>query len=312
MVRAALAGRAAAVSLALAADRALGEPPEVVHPVALFGRTMEALEPRVWADHRTAGAGYAAAGIGAATAAGMLLSRGGPARRVAALAATTYVAVAGRALCDAARGVQAALDLGDLEESRTLLRSLVGRETAGLDEAEVVRATVESLAENTVDAVTAPLLWALAGGPPGVLGYRAVNTLDAMVGHRNPRYERFGWAAARADDAANWLPARLTAAAVAAVRPGRAGAVLRAVREQAPAHPSPNAGVVEAAFAAALDISLGGANDYGGRVEVRPLLGSGPRPARPHIDEACRLSRQVSLLVCAAAAVASTPTRRSR
>jgi adenosylcobinamide-phosphate synthase len=126
-----------------------------------------------------------------------------------------------------------------------------------------------------------------------------------MVGHRSPRYVRFGWAAARADDAANWLPARLTAVAVAAARPSRASAVLRAVRTQAPRHPSPNAGVVEASFAAALGIRLGGVNTYAGRVEVRPEMGHGPAPQRRHIDEACQLSRRVTAVLCGAAAVAA-------
>lgn len=301
VVNSSLPARAAALSLALVADRALGEPPATLHPVARFGQAMEGMERRVWADRRGTGVLYAAAGVGSAAAVGFVVSRGNHGLRVVTLAGCTYVAVAGRALREAAADVAGALDAGDLPAARGLLRGLVGRETTRLDETEVVRAAVESVAENTVDAVTAPLLWAAAAGAPGVLAYRAVNTLDAMVGHRSPRYQRFGWASARADDAANWLPARLTAAAVAAVRPRRAAAVLQAVRRQAPAHPSPNAGVVEAAFAAALGITLGGVNDYGGRVEARPLLGAGVAPSRRHIDEACRLSRDVSLAVWAAA-----------
>ena len=301
MVRATLLGRISALWLAIAADRMLGEPPAAAHPVALFGRAMGGLERATWADRRDRGVAYALAGVGGAAAAGWALSHGGPRTRTAALAAATYLAVAGHALTDAAGEVGAALERGDLEQARRLLRNLVGRETAHLDETEVVRATVESVAENTVDAVTAPVLWALWAGAPGVLAYRAVNTLDAMVGHRSPRYERFGWAAARADDAANWLPARITATAVAAVGPNRAGAVFRAVRDQAPAHPSPNAGVVEAAFAASMGVRLGGVNDYAGRVEVRPPLGTGVKPQRVHIQEACRLSRRAAIAVCAGA-----------
>jgi adenosylcobinamide-phosphate synthase len=301
----------AALAAALVLDRALGEPPGVVHPVARFGQAMEAVERRVWVDRRARGAVYAAGGVGAAALAGGALGhRGGVARVWVGLVVATYVAVAGRALESAAEEVEAALAAGDLAAARDRVRALVGRDVSRLDEAEVVRAVVESLAENTVDAVTAPLVWAAVAGAPGVLAYRAVNTLDAMVGHRSPRYERFGWAAARADDAANWVPARVTALAVAAVRPRRGVAVLRAVRSQAPAHPSPNAGVVEAAFAAALGVTLGGVNGYEGRTEGRPLLGCGPAPERRHIAAAIRLSRAATVAVWAATALRALATGR--
>jgi adenosylcobinamide-phosphate synthase len=312
-----LAGRVAAVGVALVADRALGEPPAWMHPVAGFGQMMVRFERPLWADRRRAGVMYAASGIGVGAAAGALLSRGRPSSRLVALAGATYVAVASRALCDAAGAVGAALDAGDIDQARERLRSLVGRETARLDEPEIIRATVESVAENTVDAVTAPLLWAIAGGAAGVLAYRAVNTLDAMVGHRTPRYEHFGWAAARADDAANWLPARLTAAAVGAVRPDRLGAVFHAARTEARLHPSPNAGVVEAAFAAALGVRLGGVNDYAGRIETRPQLGLGAAPQRRDIDAACTLSRRATAVIwmaamCMSVALAATAVRGRR
>ena len=309
MVSPAWAARVAPVAGALVADRALGEPPDAWHPVAWFGRAMTRAERYWWSDGRPRGAVYAAAGVGGAAAVGAVLAGGGTGRRGMGLAVAAYVAVAGRGLEEAAAAVGSALDAGDLERARLSLRSLVGRDTTRLDEEEIVRATVESVAENTVDAVTAPLLWALAGGPAAVLAYRAVNTLDAMVGHRSPRYERFGWASARADDAANWVPARVTAALVAALRPGRAGAVWAAVRRQAPAHPSPNAGVAEAAFAAALGVGLGGVNDYAGRIEHRPLLGTGPAPRRADIDRACRLSRQVAATLVAAAGLAAVGRR---
>ena len=148
--------------------------------------------------------------------------------------------------------------------------------------------------------MVAPALWGGVGGAPGVVGFRAVNTLDAMVGHRSPRYERFGWASARLDDVAGWLPARATAALVVAVRPAAAGAVWRAVREQAPAHPSPNAGVAEAAFAAALGLRLGDVNRYGDRVELRPPLGDGRPPEPADIARAVALSRDVTLALVAA------------
>ena len=301
-MRATLAPRATAVALALVADRAFGEPPAVIHPVARFGQLMEAAEVRWWADRRRNGAAFTAAGMGLAAATGLAATRAG---RIGGLAAATYVAVAGRALCDAAALVSDALTDGDLDEARVRVRSLVGRETTELDEPEIVRATVESVAENTVDAVIAPIVWAAVAGAPGVLAHRASNTLDAMVGHRSTRYERFGWASALADDAVNWLPARITACAVAAARPARTHAIVEAVRSQAPAHPSPNAGVAEAAFAAALGVSLGGANRYGGRTEERPQLGTGPSPGVEHIAAACRLSRHATYAVAAGLGLAA-------
>jgi adenosylcobinamide-phosphate synthase len=156
---------------------------------------------------------------------------------------------------------------------------------------------VESVAENTSDAVVAPLFWGALAGLPGLLGYRAVNTLDAMIGHRSPRYLRFGWAAARLDDAANWLPARLAAVLTAAIAPSVAGspaAAWRAWRRDARQHPSPNAGVVEAAFAGSLGVRLGGTNSYQGRAEVRGVLGDGRPVAVADIARAVRLSRRVS------------------
>jgi adenosylcobinamide-phosphate synthase len=202
--------------------------------------------------------------------------------------------VAGRALAGAALDIEAALERVDLTAARAQLPALVGRDPSLLDESEIARAVVESVAENTVDAVVAPALWAAAGGAPGVFAYRAVNTLDAMVGHRSARYEEFGWASARLDDVAGLIPARVTAGLVAAVRPRAAPRVARAVRHDAPAHPSPNAGIAEAAFAAALDVRLGGTNRYGDRVEHRPRLGDGRAPQPADIRAAVRLSRDVT------------------
>jgi adenosylcobinamide-phosphate synthase len=180
----------------------------------------------------------------------------------------------------------------------------VGRDTAELLPAEVARATVESVAENASDAIVAPLLWGAVVGLPGLLGYRAVNTLDAMIGHRSARYLRFGWAAARLDDLANWVPARLAALAAAAWAPlvgGTAGNAMAVVRRDAGQHPSPNAGVVEAAFAGALDVRLGGQNAYHGTVEDRGLLGNGRTVAVADIARASRLAAAVSMSALAVA-----------
>jgi adenosylcobinamide-phosphate synthase len=163
---------------------------------------------------------------------------------------------------------------------------------------------VESVAENASDAIVAPLLWGAAAGLPGLLGYRAVNTLDAMIGHRSPRYLRFGWAAARLDDLANWVPARLAALAAAAWAPlvgGTAQSAIAVVRRDAGRHPSPNAGIVEAAFAGALDVQLGGQNAYHGTVEDRGVLGNGRPVAVADIARACRLAAAVSASALAAA-----------
>jgi len=278
------------VAAGLVADRLFGEPPAVVHPVVAFGRVMRVVERRLYRDNRGAGVAHALIGAGLGAGAGGL---------VGSTALATWVAVAGRALGTAATAVGDALDAGDLDRARALLPALVGRDPSALDEKEVARAVVESVAENTVDAVVAPALWAAVAGAPGALGYRAVNTLDAMVGHRSSRYERYGWASARLDDLAGWVPARVTAVLVAGVRPAMARSVWTAVRTQAPAHPSPNAGVAEAAFAAALGLRLGGENRYGDRVELRPPLGTG-RPAEAgDIARAVALSRDV----CAAMVV---------
>ncbi|HEV8625566.1 MAG TPA: adenosylcobinamide-phosphate synthase CbiB [Acidimicrobiia bacterium] len=294
-----LAKNAVAVAGGLLADRALGEPPSAVHPVAAFGRALGGLERRVWRDSQAAGAIYTGAGVGLGWAAGFALGPSVPAGVVA-----TWLVVAGRALGNEARAIGERLIDDDLDGARLRLPALVGRDPEALDAKGVARAVVESVAENTVDAVVAPACWATVGGPAGAGFYRAVNTLDAMVGHRNDRYRRFGWAAARLDDAANWIPARLTALLVAAVRPARAREVLDAIVHP-PAHPSPNAGVAEAAFAAALGLRLGGDTVYAGQVDPRPTFGTGRPPEPTDIDAAIRLSRDVTL---ALAALLATPT----
>jgi adenosylcobinamide-phosphate synthase len=198
------------------------------------------------------------------------------------------------------------LQAGDLEAARARLAHLCGRDPEGMDERALVRATVESVAENTSDAVVAPLFWGAIGGVPGLAAYRAVNTLDAMVGHRSERHLRFGWAAARADDVANLVPARITAGLAVLLAPlvgGRREAALRAWRRDGRKHPSPNAGPVEAAFAGALGRTLGGRLAYGGRVEDRPLLGNGPAPDLADIPRAARLSAAVSVAAAGLAVV---------
>jgi adenosylcobinamide-phosphate synthase len=266
-------------------DRLLGEPSTSLHPVVHFGKFMERFEQGNYRDEKSSGVKHALMGAALGLGAGAL---------VRSTAVATGLAVGGRALHEAAREVSDALLRGDLERARELLPTLVGRNASDLDEVEIARATVESVAENTVDAVVAPALWAALAGAPGAFGYRSLNTMDAMVGHRSARYTNYGWASARLDDAANLIPARCTAAFVALVRPKAAKDVHRAVTTQARAHPSPNAGVAEAAFAAALGLRLGGRNHYAERVEDRPTLGWGRNAESSDIAEAIRLSRDVS------------------
>jgi len=219
----------------------------------------------------------------------------------------------GRSLRREAIAVESLLAGGDLPAARFRIRTLVGRDTAALSTEEVARAAVESVAENTADAVVAPLFWGAVAGIPGLLCYRAINTLDAMIGHRSARYLRFGWAAARLDDVANWLPARLTGLLTVAAAPLVAGPprkALQAWRRDARQHPSPNAGVVEAAFAGALGVRLGGRNVYGGQVEDRGGLGDGRPVAMGDIGRAVRLSRLVSSAAAVAVLIALPLIRR--
>jgi adenosylcobinamide-phosphate synthase len=279
----------------MVADAIAGEPPIRPHPVAMFGRGLQLVEDGLYSDRVANGVAHAAVGLTAGFATGAI---------VRSTAVATYLASSGRALRAAAAGVDRALAADDVEQARTLVPALVGRDPATLDEKDMCRAVVESVAENTVDAIVAPALWALAAGAPGVIAHRAVNTMDSMIGHRNDRYAAYGKAAARLDDAAAWVPARVTAALVMFCRPRNAERVLRTVRRDAAAHPSPNAGVAEAAFAAALDLRLGGENRYGDRVELRPLLGDGRPPERRDIRRANRLSRDVTIALAGLLATA--------
>jgi adenosylcobinamide-phosphate synthase len=291
-----------AVGLAVGylADRVLGDPRRG-HPVAGFGLAASSLETRCYADRRAAGMVHTGALVGAATALGAALERLNANRPVVAVITTavaTWAVLGGRSLGREAATVASQLGDGRLIAARNQVGHLVGRDTVELTPEEVARATVESLAENTSDAVVAPLLWGAVAGLPGLLGYRAANTLDAMMGHRSSRYLRFGWAAARLDDLANWIPARLAALAAAAWAPlvgGTAGKAIGVVRRDAGQHPSPNAGTVEAAFAGALDVQLGGRNLYRGTVENRGVLGDGRPVAVTDIDRASRLASAVSI-----------------
>ncbi|TDD59597.1 adenosylcobinamide-phosphate synthase CbiB, partial [Actinomadura rubrisoli] len=215
--------------------------------------------------------------------------------------AATWAVLGGTSLGREGVFMARALEDGDLEAARGRLSHLCARDPKGLGAAELARATVESLAENTSDAAIAPLLWGAVAGVPGLVVYRAINTLDAMVGYRNARYERFGWAAARLDDAANWVPARVTGL-LTVLCSGREA--WRVLRRDGKNHPSPNAGRCEAAFAGAL-VRLGGTNSYGGDIERRPEMGDGRAPEVADIRRAVRLSGRVALVAAGLAAAAA-------
>ncbi|WP_445400144.1 cobalamin biosynthesis protein [Streptomyces sp. LE64] len=289
----------------LIGDLLLGDPRRG-HPVAAFGRAAGALEHLLWRDHRGWGALHTALCAGGAAGAAALVARAAAPSRTASVALTaaaTWAVVGGTSLGREAAAVGAALAVGDLAAARRRLPHLCGRDPEALDADGIARAVVESVAENTSDAVVGALVWGAIGGVPGLVGFRAVNTLDAMVGHRSPRHRRFGWASARLDDVAGWPGARLTGA-LAVAAGGAPAAAARAWRADARRHPSPNAGVAESAFAGALGVRLGGTLSYGGRVEHRPVLnGDGRAVTVADIDRAVRLSRRVgwlTLAVCVA------------
>jgi adenosylcobinamide-phosphate synthase len=290
---------AAAIALGGGADLVFGDPRRG-HPVAAFGRAAAALEGVAHRPTRRAGAAYAGVLVGAVVVVAALLERRLPRTPIRAIA--LWTALGARSLMREADAVADLVEAGDIGGARRRITSLVGRDPDALDAAGLCAAAIESVAENTVDAVVAPLLWTAVAGAPGAFGHRAVNTLDAMVGHRSPRYARFGTVAARADDLANWPAARLTAALTVLLGDDRRGALL-AWRRDAPAHPSPNAGRAEAAFAGALGIRLGGTLAYGGRVEHRPRLGDGPEPGPADVRRAVRLAWKVSAAATAIAMV---------
>jgi len=305
--------RVASVLAGCLADLLLADP-RAGHPVAGFGAAAAAVERVTYRDSRISGAAHVVVLVGAVSLLGAAVQRDarrrGPRWSVAARAVATWIALGGTSLARTGLAMGDLLSRDDVDGAKRLLPSLCGRDPAQLDAVGLTRASLESVAENTSDAHVAPLLWATVGGMPAVLGYRAVNTLDSMVGHRSPRYARFGWAAARLDDAANYVAARLTAALVVLCAPvvgGSPSGAVRAWRRDAARHPSPNAGVVEAAFAGALGVRLGGPTQYQYELQIRPTLGEGMPPSVADLRRAVRLSRTVqagATLLCLAVSAA--------
>lgn len=303
--------RALGLALGFMADRLLGDPARW-HPVAGFGSVASALEGRWWGPTRARGTAYALSLVGATTVLGAAVERGarrGRTTHVLVTAAATWTVLGGASLDREGSAVATLLTQDRLPEARLRLTHLVGRDTRELTADEVARAVVESVAENTSDAVVAPLVLGAVAGVPGLLGYRAANTLDAMVGHRSERYADFGWASARLDDLLNLPGARLTALLAAALGRSPRGA-LRAWRRDASGHPSPNAGPVEASFAGALGLQLGGTNHYGERTEHRPVMGSGRSPTVEYVDPALALARRVEAGAAVLAVLACLARRR--
>ncbi|GGA33091.1 adenosylcobinamide-phosphate synthase CbiB [Dyella nitratireducens] len=278
---------ALAMLAAVLLDRLLGEPRRG-HPLVAFGRMAGWIEQHLYADRRMHG--LLAWSLAVVTCVVLLavMQRHAPAWLAWCMAVIVlYAALGLRSLGEHAQPVAHALAAGELDEARKAVGRMVSRNTAPLDAGQVAAAAMESVLENGNDAVFGALFWFAILGAPGALLYRLANTLDAMWGYRTPRYERFGWAAARIDDVLNFMPARLTAFTYALC--GHFEGAMRCWHTQAPQWDSPNAGPVMAAGAGALRVRLGGAAPYDGVWEARPELGEGATPDADAIHRALQL-----------------------
>ncbi len=277
---------AAAMVIAMGIDAVLGWPAAIYHrighPVTWLGRLITAIDDKwnIACDsfrlRRVKGAMACFTIIAMATAPAMLIQSVVPASLIGTvlLGVLAWPLVASRSLYDHVAAVANPLGNGDLQSARQAVAMIVGRDTSKLDEAGVARAAIESLAENASDGIVAPVFWGVVFGLPGIAGYKAINTLDSMIGHRTPRHEAFGWASARLDDLANFIPARITAFLLALVSPKPLATMSLALRD-AKHHRSPNAGWPEAAMAGALDIRLSGPRVYHDRIADEPWLNAG-------------------------------------
>ena len=273
---------------AVVMDLFLGDPRTLPHPVVIIGWLISWLEGvlrRRISDPRLAGVALLVITVGVSylVAAGLIYLGTLVAPAVGFLVALylAWVSIAARSLHVESAKVAKALERGDLPAARVALSYIVGRETAELDGPEIIRGAVETVAENTGDGVVAPLFYLMLGGPALAIAYKAVNTLDSMVGYKNERYLEFGWASACFDDLANFIPARLTALLMVLAAPlcGLSGAgSWRILRRDCRNHASPNSGFPEAAAAGALGVRLGGANRYFGRIVEKPTIGDPVRP----------------------------------
>ncbi len=292
---------AGAMAVAMVVDAILGWPnglfARIGHPVTWLGRLIDTLDTRwnrteavAW-KRRVAGVFAALLVIALASGLALAVQAATPASwiRVVLLGILAWPFLALRSLHDHVAAVARPLQAGDLEAARTAVSMIVGRDPANLDEAGIARAAIESLSENTSDGVVAPVFWGLLFGLPGIVGYKAVNTLDSMIGHRTERHESFGWAAARIDDLANFVPARLTGLlfALVSARPADATSCMA---KDARRHRSVNAGWPETAMAGALGVRLCGPRFYHGELADEPWLNGAARdPAAGDIAPGLRL-----------------------
>lgn len=277
----------AVIALALVLDLAVGDPRWLPHPVVLIGRLISRLEKALSGLHqeRIAGILLLVFTVGATVAATWLLLRLAallhPIAGFLAAGVVSFSCLAARSLHTESALVARALGAGDINAARAALSRIVGRDTARLDEPEIWRAVVETVAENTADGIIAPLFWLTLGGPMAGMAFKAISTLDSMVGYKNERYLRLGWASARMDDLANFIPARLTALLMIVSAPLAAlsltGALNITLRDRLK-HPSPNSGHPEAAAAGALGVRLGGVASYGGHISMKEYLGDPTAP----------------------------------
>ncbi len=290
-------GSAAGLASGVVIDQICKDVPNRFHPVAWFGTWSNFVEPFTWRDSHSAGAIHVLATLTPVVAIGSLLSR---LRHLSWLtySLSTWAVIGAASLSREGIVMASFLESGDLDAARGRLSYLCGRDPDRLDEPELCRATIESLAENTADAAVASLFWGAVAGLPGMLIHRAVNTLDAMIGHKNDRYRRFGTAAARLDDVLDYIPARITGALTCLLAPlvgGNVGQAWAIMNRDGAKHPSPNGGWCESAFAGALKVRLGGCNQYyGNRSEFRPYLGDGQRPKPEQIRKASTLVKAVT------------------
>jgi len=283
-------------------DAIIGDPRWLIHPTQVMGLSVVTLERLLWPLARTPRLKYLAGMIIEVIIVGLswlltkvLITLGYKLGWLWGFLLSAWLlstTVAARGLCSAAWEIASCLKRGDLPAARRKVAMLVGRDTEWMEESEVARAAIESIAENASDGILAPLFYALVGGVPLAMAYRAINTLDSMLGYKNERYLYFGRAAARVDDLANFIPARLTGVflCLAALLEGKAGEAWRVLWRDGSRHPSPNSGYPEAAMAGALGVRLGGLNYYQGRPEMRPFIGQGgAEPEAAHIYKAVNL-----------------------
>ena len=276
-------------------DLLLGDPAWMPHPVVFLGRCISALEKLLRRIFPKTPKGELAGGVilAAVLPLGTLAFTGlcvwglglvHPVLGFALQVLWCWQALAAKGLRQESENVRRALDTGTLDDARKAVSRIVGRDTAALSREGVIRAAVETVAENFSDGVVAPMFWMLIGGAPLALAYKAINTMDSMVGYKNDRYLYFGRAAAKLDDAANWLPSRLAALLLVAAAPltgqnaGRAFAIWRRDRRK---HASPNSAQTESAMAGALGVRLAGPASYFGKVHQKPWIGDDTRPIEP-------------------------------